>query len=127
MSGPATWAPLGLALAIAVIRVNHTAVTSAGAATVELGCSNASGSHCSGTLVLQASIKHHGHKALAPVGGAGHSMAAGSKTTVEVRLNGAGRAALAHAHTLRVTLVVKLGTSTVATRTLVFKSHKHKH
>ena len=94
---------------------------------MELGCSGASGLHCSGTLVLQESIKHHGHKVLAPVGGAGYSMAAGSQTTVQVRLNGAGRAALADAHVLRVTLVVKLGTSTVAIRTLVFKSHEHKH
>jgi hypothetical protein len=107
------------------ITVDHMAVKSSTAA-VTLGCSGSNGSRCSGTLVAQASIKRHGHKALTLVGSAGYSVAAGAQATVAIRLNGAGKAALAHAHTLRVTLLVKLGTNTVATRTLVFKSHKHK-
>jgi hypothetical protein len=93
---------------------------------VSLSCAGSTGSECSGTLVAQASIKRHGHKALTPVGSASYSVAAGAQATFEIRLNGAGKAALAHAHTLRVTLLVKVGTNTVATRTLVFKSHKHK-
>jgi hypothetical protein len=93
---------------------------------VSLSCSGANGSECSGTLVAQAMVKHHGKKVMTPVGGAVYSIAAGSQATFQVTLNGAGRAALAHAHTLRVTLLVKVGTNTVATRTLVFKSHKHK-
>ena len=52
---------------------------------------------------------------------------AGAQATFEIRLaTERASAALAHAHTLRVTLLVKVGTDTVATRTLVFKSHKHK-
>jgi hypothetical protein len=105
------------------VKLGQTAVKSTTAA-VSLGCSGTNGALCSGTLVLQTSIKRHGHKAMAPVGSAGYAVATGTQATFRVSLSGAGKAALAHAHTLRVTLLVKLGTNTVAKRTLVFRSHK---
>ncbi len=97
-------------------------------ASVPLSCAGNPGVRCKGTLTETIKVKAKHKKKTVIVGKASFSIAAAGKKTVKVTLNSKGRKALAKAksHKLRATLIVKLGSKKVASKTVTFK-HKAKH
>ena len=122
---------------IHAIHVSGTTVT------VNVACTASAGQTCALSLFLSVVEKLNGGHviALTPsiahvaktkrkqvvIGRATASIAAGQSTTVRIALNGKGKRLLDARHRLAVTLRITLTTTTIATRTVVFKTTTHRH
>lgn len=101
----------------------------ASTASVRLSCTGASGAVCRGTLTETIKVKKHHKRVTQTVAMKSFSIRAGRDRTAQLTLNKKGRKALATSplHKLKATLTVRLGANKVATRTVTFKQHEHKH
>jgi hypothetical protein len=88
-------------------------------ASVPLSCTGNPGAICRASLTEKARV----HRSTKTVGHAQFSIGTAVAKTVKIKLNRTGRRALAHSSSrrLRVRLTVRLGTTSVAARTISFK------
>jgi ELWxxDGT repeat protein len=125
-----------------------TSVTSSGSsASVSVSCTGAEGTDCEVTVTLSVTETIKGGKVIAiaskakphkpkakhktvVIGTSTETLAAGTKATVTVVLNGAGKHLLATRHKLNAKLSVKSSGNVIDTQTVTFKLKKptkHKH
>jgi PKD domain len=124
-TGPASTA-FPLILGTVSFATSHVTATRSGSVSLSVKCTANGTASCSGTATLTAKIKRKTVK----VGSARYTISHGKTKTIAIRLNAAGRAALARAHRLTVTITATSGGTVLGHKTLTItapKAKKHRH